>query len=826
MKPIKLRLKGFTGIKKGLGLDEITLDLSNVQGLIALAGENGRGKSSVLENLTPYRMLFSRSGNLNSHCHLRDSEKEFIFEYQGHVYRTLVKIDAESDRGEGFIWKDGEPQVNGKRKDYDRYINDLLGSAYLFANSVFCPQGSKKLTDMRTGELREMFAEFLRLDKLQEYEATTKQLINVLSFKILTLERRRDTIRESARDQRDVEGDIADINNEMMQVNEELAAAEERLSLFRFLLEEARKTKALNEIHERRREELTQSLDMLKKDLQTMEDKSLDELTVLRAKYRAIEKDIADINKLLEERDQVVAAAGEVKKLEAALAELQDKEANVRGLETALQSDISPLQEAVAQIKMDVAEAQKGDELRTVENELGEGAKEILKINNEIQRLASDSRVTKLEANIQNALEKGKDLDRRDPECQSTTCSFIIGALKAREDVKKWIAEKHDISTKLAQEEVGLRESLGRLKAKREALETEFERLRRDKEKTIDDLNLRLRGIEGTVLTKKKDLARIINELADIRVRIDVTRRKINIEKHLAGLLPEIQAAEAKMEILEKNLADNLAQGKTLRNQWNERIDAKRKEVSEGGIAIMEVNKLIDHEAANGEKKYTELVRFKEVEIKECDERKQALTAKMSSLSAEMTALAKVDADIRSIDAEIGKLNADLSEWSYLRDACSKTGLQALEIDGVCPRIQYIANQLLSDAFGPSFSIRIITQDDEGKEVFQVFVIREDGDETLLDNLSGGQRVWILKAIRLALTVLSKQKSGRAFAAGFADEEDGSLDADNATAFIDLYRAFMREGAMESFYFISHRAACVERADHIIHFGNGGITIN
>ena len=34
MKLISLRLKGFTGISRGLGLDKIELDLSNVSGLV------------------------------------------------------------------------------------------------------------------------------------------------------------------------------------------------------------------------------------------------------------------------------------------------------------------------------------------------------------------------------------------------------------------------------------------------------------------------------------------------------------------------------------------------------------------------------------------------------------------------------------------------------------------------------------------------------------------------------------------------------------------------------------------------------------------------
>jgi exonuclease SbcC len=56
MKPLSLRLKGFRGIRDGLGRDEITLDLERAAGeaqLVALAGANGRGKTTLMDNLTP-----------------------------------------------------------------------------------------------------------------------------------------------------------------------------------------------------------------------------------------------------------------------------------------------------------------------------------------------------------------------------------------------------------------------------------------------------------------------------------------------------------------------------------------------------------------------------------------------------------------------------------------------------------------------------------------------------------------------------------------------------------------------------------------------------
>ena len=55
-RPLLLTLTGFKGIKSGLGRDTITLDVEALVGdaaLVAIAGANGRGKTTVMDNLHP-----------------------------------------------------------------------------------------------------------------------------------------------------------------------------------------------------------------------------------------------------------------------------------------------------------------------------------------------------------------------------------------------------------------------------------------------------------------------------------------------------------------------------------------------------------------------------------------------------------------------------------------------------------------------------------------------------------------------------------------------------------------------------------------------------
>ena len=93
-----------------------------------------------------------------------------------------------------------------------------------------------------------------------------------------------------------------------------------------------------------------------------------------------------------------------------------------------------------------------------------------------------------------------------------------------------------------------------------------------------------------------------------------------------------------------------------------------------------------------------------------------------------------------------------------------------------------------------------------------------DGSEDDFGNLSGGQKVWIAKALSLGMTLVSKRKSGRNFMTLFADEEDGALDSEKALEFIQLYRSMMITGDFETCFYISHNPEVVAMADHVIDF--------
>lgn len=825
MRPTFLRLKGSIGIKRGMGLDEISLDLSNINGLIALAGENGKGKSTILENLHPYRTLFSRTGNLNQHFFLRDSEKEFCFSHEGHEYRTLLKIDAESDRGEAFVWKDDISQVDGKRTSYDRYIENLLGSQFLFSSSVFCAQDSRKLTDLRTGELRELFAEFLRLDKLQAWEATAKQCINVLEGQSNQINRRIGDLGDIDRQIAEKQDELRSISNSIVELsgayNQKSNDLGKRLTAINDL---KARIAAAQEIEKRRLDAAT-NLAGLQGELKKLLEAKAADAEYFAERQATIKGDLKACMEIMTQKEAILQAERQIKAKEIELSNIR-KDIEEINENIKLKNEISSAAfQGITRAQKEREDLGNSPELKDAEGELRQAETARTCAINALDRLNADQSTKLIKQQIAQCEEKMQDLDARDPECRSVTCSFIAGALEARDKIdvlRKTLAGKNaDLEAEKQTAVEAIREADVKIAVARE----KRERLAKIIQDRIDEIN--------KYIAEKEESIRVNGALDDLNLQLSrkkdaekICLGEIDSRTRLAARAPEIAAAEARAGELQKQRDEVNALSADAYASHDQGIADKRAQVERQRDLIDEIGTADTVALQDQTDAIAAEITAMQAAIAETQQNIESRRAIVAARQATIAGLQSSKQEITSLKKDADNLALQISEWAYLRDACSKTGLQALEIDGVCPHIQHDANNLLFLTFGANYSVRIQTYDElENREVFKIWVIREDGSETLLDNLSGGQKVWLLKALRLALTLLSKQKSGRNFQTAFADEEDGGLSVENAKAFVDLYRSFMSAGGFETFFYITHKPECLTVADHVLTVKEGGVEI-
>ncbi len=773
MNKFKLRLKGFIGIKRGLGLDEITIDFSEVSGLTAFDGMNGAGKSTVLENLHPYSTLASRSGALYQHVFLRNAEKEFSFSYNGNHYRTLLKIDCQSGKSEGFIYKNGatKSETTGKIREYDKYITSLLGTENMFFHSVFCAQNATKLSDMTTGELKTLLSEFLNLNKLVEYEANAKDEMTAVFGKVEQVDKQLLVLNNKLAGYDTIKENLARERYNLVGYEEIRDELKKRREMFAKELDVMRETKSAQAVLIAQKANIEAKIKELEAQLGKELEANDAELAALRMAYKGFQAEIKKNEELLKQADEINAAADKEQYLITAI----DNLTKIIDDKTSEQTDW--------QLKLNESMA----DLSCVQGGINDCEKDIVKWK-------SNHEVKALQNSIDQAIKQSEILEKRDPNCQSSTCSFIVAALKAKDELPQLGIELGIKHNEMSENLAWLNNLFASLKDERITL-------------------------EGKIENYKKEIARICELITAARKDLATCRFDFTKVKELAGKKTALAVAQTQYDNVTKQIEENVTKGKEIKVKWENRKSDLDGSINDAKAQLADIQ--IDTEIESRIELTTKDIADLDKALSDNETNINSTRALIMKYEADLSARAEVEKEIAAANVEKNKLLQDISDWTYLKNACGKNGLQAMEIDGAAPIITDFANDLLTQAFGPLFAVKFKTINDEGKECLDIIVISEDGEEILLDNLSGGQRVWILMALRLAMTLLSKEKSGRNFETFYADELDGALDPENALNFVNMYRSFMKAGGFIDGYFISHKPSCRALADNNLMFAPG-----
>jgi DNA repair exonuclease SbcCD ATPase subunit len=710
-----LKARGFTGIKRGMGLDEIEIDFTGREGLIALDGRNGGGKTSTLDLLHPFDCLASRDGALKNHCFLRDSLKELTFIHGGHRYLTRIKIDSESGRSEGYAFVDGSEAsvVKGSISEYHKWAVETFGSPELFFASIFCAQNSPKISDMRVGELKSLFVEFLRLERYEAWADTAKQAGNVLIGQVATLATMVDQLVTMAAGKVDVELAKGAAGDKAAFLRDDKTLLLHDLEEKRAAVDTLKATIQQNALALQRRADIQGQIDRAEKDLGEAKTAAEGEIAGYTAKWRKLTIDAGACDVLLKDREAIEKAAGEVKGLEYEATELQRK---IDGISlTDSQQKVHDLEVKLVNLRQQVKDLENDPELRGIENKIAEAEAAITAKKTEIWGLDNDLPLSVLQSDVNALSEAAKVGEGIKPDCKETTCGAIAAVLEAKEKLPAALASltKKQMEIKV---ERGVKETellgleIDVLHNLRCDSVTRGEAITCEKDALQDQITL-----AGDDLDKAQAAVRSGNQsLETHRATLATKRQEIARQKALADRLPEIRVAEGRKADLEKQLAEVTIVGCEKKKAWGE-MEAKKNETI-NGLRETLIMIIVDDEADGAllaaQKEITEI---ETVRIPAVEKEIQAAREKIATLQAELSRIEAAEKELEAVRAERDRLTAQVSRWKYLQIACGKNGLQALEIDGAAPLISGRANELLFMGYGPQFSVRIDTQDAEGR---------------------------------------------------------------------------------------------------------------
>ncbi len=308
---LKIDLRGAIGIKEGTGRDEVSVNFKDyMPGIITLCGHNGGGKSTLLENMSPYPRLLTRSGTLQNHFFLKDSYRKLLYvDNEGTYYKIELLIDGKTDSGKVkylvYTGKDIdnlEPvgECNGNSEPYEKWVNRTFGPIELFLRTCFFTKeqtsGIPDISRATKGQKKELFTNLLGIDGLSEISAAAKEK----------------------------EKHFSGLKDEYADKLESLEGTEECIESFKAKIDSEKEN--INQF-DSEINELKSSLDIIKKELESLDTKVIDEkkyrietLSDMVEHMESIKSEIADF----ESKEEDFNVALEMNKLVAQLESKRD----------------------------------------------------------------------------------------------------------------------------------------------------------------------------------------------------------------------------------------------------------------------------------------------------------------------------------------------------------------------------------------------------------------------------------------------------------------------------------------------------------------------
>jgi exonuclease SbcC len=305
MIPIRLKLVNSIGLYEGVGKREIEIDFTQFnRGVVGIFGRTGSGKSTIMENMTPFRRLITRPGKLPDHF-MEQGLREFEFEMDGDIYLSKILIDAEKKKTVEEFHRNGK-LLNDKKEEYDAHVADVMGDYDLFINGVFAPQTENYIITMKDTPMKSLFMMLFNLEKY------SNSYLPLLKLRRDAVEKRLQGVRSAYEIlQKDVD-ELLGVKDEVAQIEETIPNLEEQSrlskeSLYKHQEEivEIKQTLTKNIIENDNLNDKRKQVKDLQKELEGMADEVAREArdVEIQMKSNSVESDLAISDKETMERE-------------------------------------------------------------------------------------------------------------------------------------------------------------------------------------------------------------------------------------------------------------------------------------------------------------------------------------------------------------------------------------------------------------------------------------------------------------------------------------------------------------------------------------------
>lgn len=531
---LSLSLRGAIGIRNGQHKEDFELNFEQYEdGVVCLVGENGRGKTTVVENCHPYPCMLTRDGTLKDHFYLRDSHRILIYrDENGLYYKISMLIDGKTSTGKTsyFVetstdretWKPNE--VDGSLESYKQWVERTFGSIDVFLRTAFFAKEQTKTPDISAttkSERMELLSKLAGTDHLKDVSLLAREerkgiekVVEKIETEIESYSRYEDNIKLNKQD-------IISWNHELKGQDNVVQILEKELAELKLKDAEYQKSKALYEAN-------SALYEQYKKEFEEKKEK-----------YECIEYVIENYNKVVMYKEYKKQIADNTSKIKEYQTSITDKTKKIKKLN----DEISALEKEYSEIEIQYNKIES--EIKIVESQIVPVDKKCptcgaLLSEDKISELVSvvkenEKKLEKLKEERIKYIPVNKDEDWKYAPRKSEVehlnedidyMNYAISAITAENTMAELYINAHE----------ELKEYVSLSK---ESLEESVKKL----EKELDDLQVKMDDIVES------------ETLEDVSEELEKKEAKVKVERNrLSDIASNIKAAEKENEKYEKEL--------------------------------------------------------------------------------------------------------------------------------------------------------------------------------------------------------------------------------------------------------------------------------
>jgi len=814
MIPLTLTLHNFMPYR-----DPAPLDFSGIH-IACLAGDNGAGKSALLDAMTWALWGRARARRDDELIYQGATEMsvELTFALAGNTYRVIrarragsrgvSALDLQVQTPEGSFRTLAEPTMRETQAE----INRLLRMDYdTFINSSFLLQNrADEFTIKTPAERKQVLSDILGLERWETYEERAKKRSRDIEEQIRLVDDRLKEIVAEVALRPEYEVELRQAQSTALEIAQVLRQAEAALARLSQVALELRNLETQSAELEVRIAQAQSELERVALDRSAAQSKldefrhALDERELIETGYASLKAaraahealgiklgQLVQLNERKSKLETIIADARRALETEVQLSAQSLADLEARLADMALETELAQLQSQAqaAQARADQAQAgrhQLAELIRDVADRRAQNAALKRDMDFLQSRIAAIQSVGAVCPTCGRALsDDERGLLLNEWQINGKTMGDTWRANKA--SIDQAAAHQSELETVIAQAEAEARQ-LPALHKQIAALVARYDlalqaaAVVEDKRAYHAELQRRL-AERDYAHDQQPGLVSVLSELAALGYHADEHQR---LREEMARLA-EFEPRKARLDSAQSGIADaqtRLAALAEAETRWILAIESDRARRAEMSLQ------------ANA-------LRAQLAEAPQVSQQAEAVRAReriaRERVGAAQQKLAACDALVRQRQkhlADRDRLAEDHGLYEDLRVAFSKKGVPALIIEAAIPEIEDEANALLTRITAGRMHVRFDTQRETVKgetvETLDIRIADELGTRPY-ENFSGGEQFRVNFAIRIALSKLLARRAGAQLQTLVMDEGFGQLDASGRERLVEVINAIQHD---------------------------------